>query len=97
MTVKEFIQAIEDGNFCSLGDIKSIEGDFECVSEHQDLNQHYWYSTAVDVYKLEDGFVGVWGLFQIFSETSIASDFGITCKAFEMEAVPSITYREKAI
>lgn len=95
MKVKEFIQKVEEGNFKHLGYIEEIEGDFQCVAEHIELNEHRWYSTAVDVYKLEDGFVGVWGLFQMFSELNIASDFDITCEAYEMEEVPSVKYIPK--
>lgn len=95
MTVKEFIQKVEEKNFYCLGDIEDIKGDYKCVSEHQDLDQHHWYSTAINVYKVEDGFVGVWGLFQIFPECENPYDFEIACEAFEMKEIPSVTYVEK--
>ena len=95
MKVKEFIQKVNEGNFNALFYIDQIEGDYELVEEHINLDEHRWYSTAVDVYKLEDGFVGVWGLFQIFSEMSCADDFNIVCHAFEMEEVPSVRYIRK--
>lgn len=95
MKVKEFIQKVNEGNFNALFYIDQIEGDYELVEEHINLDEHRWYSTATDIYKLEDGFVGVRGLFQMFSELSIPSDFNIICEAFEMKAVPSVTYIRK--
>lgn len=93
MKVKEFIQAIEDDEFFSLREVDTIEGDYTRVASNLDVSQHRWYSTAMNVYKLEDGFVGVWGLFQIFYEMNVASDFDIVCEAFEVEEVPSVKYK----
>ena len=95
MKVKDFIQAVNEGQYNCLFKVDQIEGDYVQVVSHQNLIEYRWYSTATDVYKLEDGFVGVRGLFQMFSELSIPSDFNIICEAFEMKAVPSVTYIRK--
>ena len=94
MKVEEFIQMINEGEFWSLAEINDSdlgEG-FERIQSGNDLDEHRWYSAAEDVYKLEDGYVGVWGLFQIFSEWDYAKDYGIRCEAYEVEPVPSIKY-----
>lgn len=93
MTVKEFIQMVNEGEFWSL---RAIDGDlgegFERIESGNDLDKHRWYSTAEDIYKLEDGYVGVRGLFQIFSELDYDKDYGVKCIAYEVEPVPSIKY-----
>lgn len=94
MTVKEFIQMVNEGEFWSLGaiDDSDLGEGFERIESGNDLDQHRWYSTAEDIYKLEDGYVGVRGLFQIFSEWDYAKDYGVKCRAYEVEPVPSIKY-----
>lgn len=97
MTVKEFIQIVNEGEFWSLWavDDSSLGEGFERIESGNDLDEHRWYSTAEDIYKLEDGYVGVRGLFQMFSELSCPKDFSIKCKAYEVEPVPSIKYIKK--
>lgn len=94
MKVEEFIQLINEGEFWSLGavDNSDLGEGFELIQSGNDLDQHRWYSTAEDIYKLEDGYVGVWGLFQMFSEMSMPSDFDIKCEAYEVEPAPSVKY-----
>lgn len=97
MTVKEFIRMVNEGEFWSLNaiDNSDLGEGFERIESGNNLDEHRWYSTAEDIYKLEDGYVGVCGLFQIFSEYSIAKDFEIKCEAYEVEPVPSIKYIPK--
>lgn len=97
MKVEEFIELVNEGEFWCLGDVDNSdlgEG-FERIQSGNDLDEHRWYSTAEDIYKLEDGYVGVWGLFQMFSEMSCPSDFKIKCEAYEVEPVPSVKYIPK--
>lgn len=97
MKVKEFIQMINEGEFWSLGDVNNndLGEEFEPIESGNNLDEHRWYSTAEDIYKLEDGYVGVWGLFQIFFKWGYAEDYGIKCEAYEVEPVPSIKYIKK--
>ena len=97
MIVEEFIQMVNEGEFWSLAEVddSDLGEGFERIQSGNNLDEHRWYSTAEDIYKLEDGYVGVWGLFQIFSEINCASDFKIKCKAYEVEPVPSIKYIKK--
>lgn len=99
MKVEEFINFINENEFWCLSeldnsDIKEIQ-DAVQVAEGLFIDKHRWYSTAVDVYKLEDGFVGVWGVYDIYSEWDYAKDLGVRCEASEMVEVPSVTYEWK--
>lgn len=67
----------------------------ECVAEGLELDEHRWYSVAVNVYKCEDGFVGIWGTYQNFSEMQGWSDIDIHCEAEEYKQIPSVTYIPK--
>ena len=97
MTVKEFIQMINEGEFWSLSavDNSDLGEEFEKIQSGNHLDEHRWYSAEENIYKLEDGYVGVWGLFQIFSEWDYAKDYGVKCEAYEVEPVPSIEYVSK--
>lgn len=59
MKVKEFIQMVNEGEFWSLGavDNSDLGEGFERIESGNDLDEHRWYSTAEDIYKLEDGYV----------------------------------------
>jgi len=91
MKVQEAIKKINEEPIYSIFLADDVI-DGKVVAEHQDLSQHRWYSTAMRVYQVEDGFVGVWGLFQIFSESSYYKDFDIRCEASEVFPEPSIHY-----
>lgn len=98
MKVEEVIDLIDTADsLYSLFDANEVleECGLEQVDKGLNLEQHRWYSTATDVYKCEDGFVGIFGIFQLFSELMCYSDCGIHCDAFEMEQIPTVTYRIK--
>lgn len=96
MKKEELINLINESNFKSLWETDEeiyqyTEG---MVAEGLKLNEHRWYSTAINVYKVEDGYVGVRGAFQSFSEMQSWSDIDYDSTAFPMKAVQSITYIE---
>ena len=95
MKVKELITLVNNNFFYSLHDLDEIENLPKCVAEGLELDQHRWYSTAINVYKCEDGFVGIWGIYQSFYEYQDYKDIGIKCVALEYEEVPSVTYKPK--
>ena len=57
--------------------------------------EHRWYTTATVVYQIGDEFFGVFGPISLKSENMDFGDVGLTCKAFEMEQVLSVTYQAK--
>ncbi len=102
MKVKEFIEFINnnpsDEKFLCLTDVdwRIQDGDLgtpERVASKLEIDNHRWFSTAVDVYKLNDGFVGVRGCYQSFSEMQSWEDVGYKCHALEYEEIPSVTYK----
>lgn len=96
MKVQEAIDKINNSEE-SLYSIFTAEEliDGKIVKEHQDLDEHRWYSTATRVYEMEDGYLGIWGAYQSFSEMQGWSDIDVLCEAFEMEPVPSVSYVRK--
>lgn len=98
MKVQELIDAVNNSeeSIYSLWQLEDVIPDLpECVAEGLELDEHRWYSVAVNVYKCEDGFVGVWGTYQSFSEMQGWSDIDILCEAEEYKQVPSVTYVPK--
>lgn len=73
------------------------DSDKEIVMISSDLNveRDRWFEISTNVYEGEDGFVGVSGISQVYSEMMSNSDCGCPCSACEYEAVPSITYKPK--
>ena len=66
------------------------------VVEEIDIINFLWHGQfiiATMVYQIGDRFLGVQGPIQVLSESMDLSDYGEPVEAFEMEAVPSVTYR----
>lgn len=100
MKVQELIDLIiSEYPIYSMWDAEEIIGKkAEKVASGLDLDEHRWYSIysiATDVYKCDDGFVGIRGAYQSFSEQQGWSDIDVTCFAEEYEAVQTITYKPK--
>jgi hypothetical protein len=96
MTVSEFIDFVNSSNFYSLGEVEDVAEGVKRVASGLDLDEHRWYSTAIDVYKCSDGFVGVFGAYQSFSEAQMWSDIDILCEAEEYEEYTTVSYRPKS-
>lgn len=99
MKVAEFIEAINSKGMCSLWEVHDTYGYGDNapkrVAEGLSLDEHRWYSTAVNVYECEDGYVGVFGAYQSFSEMQNWEDLDVTCEASEYEPVQTTTYKPK--
>ena len=98
MKTKEFIDAINNSeepiySLCCLDDY--IENMPKLIKEGTDLDSHRWYSTAINIYKCDDGFVGVFGAYQSFSEMQDWDDIGVSCKAYEYKEIQSVAYIRK--
>lgn len=98
MKVKELFELInnsEETLYC-LDDFEDLIGDkCEKVASNLDIDQHGWHSCATDVYKCEDGYVGIYAGFQLFSEQMDWSDARPDTCVSEYEAVQKVTYRPK--
>lgn len=97
MKVNELIDVINSNDFyclCETWEKVNWRG-VKRVERGLNLDEHRWYSTAIDVYECEDGYVGVFGVYQIFSEQMGCRDIEIRCHAEEYKAVQCITYVPK--
>lgn len=92
-TIEEIIQEINKANLPSVWDVEDMSS--EPLSEIVRINsgEHRWFTVATVVYQLGDKFLGVRGPVCLKSESMSWSDCRVTCEAFEMVAVPSISYK----
>jgi len=66
-----------------------------CIAEGLKVDKHRWYETTLAVYKLNEGLLGVVSVTDLFSEQSSVDDIYHTLQFYEVEEVPSITYKIK--
>lgn len=95
-TAKELVAEINAAKICtphSVEDTIDMEGVTEVATLDED--EHRWYIMATKVFKVGDEFFGVYGPVSLKSESMGYSDVGHECEAFEMEQVPSVTYKVK--
>lgn len=94
MKVQELINLISENKLYSLCDAEDlIDDNATKVDSGIDLDEHRWFSIAADVYKCDDGYVGVYGVFQNFSEMQTYEDIDILCEAEEFEEITKVSYR----
>lgn len=105
MKVKDFIDIINRNNIwalCEVEDCRELRDKLdsnneefpELIAYDLEIDRHKWYSTSVDVYKLDDGFVGVYGVDIIYGDMYY-EDCGLKCQASEYEEYSTISYRIK--
>lgn len=93
MKVKEFIEFINNGNFLALYVVSDKTARNMVYSEMLNCYSET-YKSYTDIYKCEDGFVGVTGI--IPEDEYTPEDIGISCQAEEYVAIPSIKYVPKS-
>jgi hypothetical protein len=95
-TAKELVDKINAAQVCAYHRIED-EIDMEGVTEVATIgrNEHRWYVLGTVVFKVGEEFFGVRGPVSLKSESMGWDDVGVKCEAFEMEQVPSVTYRRK--
>ena len=91
MKVKELVEKVNNAKYRSLFD---FEEDFnlEIVASELYVDKHRWYETSTTVYECEDGFVGVSGISQMYSDYMGYGDCECECFAEEFEPKQVITY-----
>ena len=95
-TIKELIDQINEARLDTphkVEDIIDMDG-IEVVTT-VDTDEHRWYVNGTVVFKAGNEFFGVRGPVSLKSESSSWADICAECEAFEMEQVPSVTYRKK--
>lgn len=99
-TAKGLVRAINESNLCSLHCIDDVINLDACGAKEVakiDEDEHRWYVIATKVFSVGKEFFGVRGVVSLKSEEMSYDDCCVTCEAFEMEAVPSVTYQIKGI
>ena len=85
-TLDDFEELIKNSTECS--GVEKIASELEIEIED-------FYSCATDVYKCEDGYVGIHAGLQLFSEQMDWSDACPDTCVSEYEAVQTVTYKPK--
>ena len=94
MTVKEAIDLVNNNKCYYIEEAENlIDGKYIYYDPCSDGLE--WPVTSVNIYKMEDGYVGICGV--SLSETELLDpiDFKITCIAEEYEPVQTIVYKPK--
>lgn len=96
MKKKELIDLINNDCLYNIYDVEDIiPKDVQCVAKDLEIDKHRWYSTCVNVYACEDGYVGIRGVNDLYSDMMVYSDCDCRCEASEYEALATITYKPK--
>ena len=95
-TAKELVDQINAAGILAPHEVEDMDGT-DGVTEVTTLNrdEHRWYVLGTVVFKTGDEFFGVRGPVSLKSESMGWDDVGAKCEAFEMEQVPSVTYKRK--
>lgn len=95
-TSKELVDQINAAKLLTPNDVED-EIDMAGVRKVAtiDPDEHRWYVLGTVVFQVGDEFFGVRGPVSLKSESSSYSDIEVECEAFEMVAVPSVTYKRK--
>lgn len=91
MKVAEVIEKVNSTKYWSLYSFEEDLG-LEMVAHGLYVDKHRWYEISTSVYKCEDGFVGVSGVAQTYSESMYYEDCLCECTAEEFEPKQIITY-----
>lgn len=91
MKVAEVIEKVNSTKYWSLYDFEE-DFDLEAVARDLYVDKHRWFETSTTVYKCEDGFVGVNGVTQTYSEMMSCDECGCECFAEEFEPKQVTTY-----
>lgn len=72
-----------------------LDETLERVASDLDFDEHRWYIRSTNVYKCDDGFVGVRGVSSLKSEMMSYSDCGEDVEIFECIEKQTVTYVKK--
>ena len=103
MTAQEIVDQINSMELSSPGSLEDtmvdVGFDMDGVTEVAKLSydEHRWYVLATVVFQVGDEFFGVRGPVSLKSERMGFEDVSFRCKAFLMDAVPSVTYQRRNV
>lgn len=82
MKVAEVIEKVSSENIWSLWEFEDL-CELKKVAKDLDVDRLRWFEISTNVYECEDGFAGVTGVSEVFSEMMSNSDCGWPCTAVE--------------
>lgn len=95
MNIADLIAEINDAKYPAVHQARQRLPEGASFCAEIDHDEHRWYILATYVYKVGNSYIGLSGLVSLKSESMSWGDAMIEVEAFEMEAVPSVTYRAK--
>lgn len=95
MKVAEVIEKCSSKNYWSLWEFEEDFDDLKCVATDLEIDRHRWYEVSTRVYECEDGFVGVSGVAELYSEMMSWDDCYCPCVAVEYESFTTVSYKPK--
>lgn len=99
MKIQQIISLVTENKYYSLYEaqeaIRAIFGTFAIPAGGIDTNEYSTYSVATDVYRCEDGYVGVTGVWRV-KQTSVSFEsIQVTASASEYKEFATITFVKK--
>lgn len=96
MKKEEIIKLVQEYNPRSLWDLGDIQGLEELVVAREIcVDKHRWYETSINVYKCDDGLLGVGLPSNVYSESNSYEDLEVEPSFCEMVEEQTITYKIK--
>lgn len=95
MKVTEVIEKCSSENIWSLLEFEEEFPGIKRVASDLNIERDRWFELATNVYECEDGFVGVNGISEVYSEMMSNSDCECPCTATEYEEFTTVSYRPK--
>jgi hypothetical protein len=100
MTTEELVKDIDEVNISKYLSLWEAGEDLEArgyskVAENIDLDRHRWYELSTSIFKYEENYIGIRGVSNIYSESMAYDDVCYSTEAFEVELIPSVTYKRK--
>lgn len=95
MKVQEVTEKCNSENIWSFWEFEEAFPELKRVASDLNIDRHRWFEISTNVYECDDGFVGVEGVSEVYSEMMDYRDCDCPCTATEYEAVQTITYKHK--
>ena len=97
MKVNEVINLIQDNYplYSLYSAEELINNKTQKVASNLYIDERRHYEISTDVYKCEDGYIGITGPSKLYSEQNSWEDIDEPCFASEFIAVSTITYKQK--
>lgn len=96
MKVKEVIDKVNTYSYWSISMVEDevFDNEAELVKCDLDIQRYRWFSVGTNVYKLEDGYIGITGLVDSFGDSSI-EDYNYKSSAEEYIPCVELSYQPR--